>query len=145
MASSPRIPAVPRYWSRARARRTCRAGRASRPCYSSESVTLFDSDVRLPDDLLPAREIGADLLRELRGRIADRLDAEGRVAAADVGLAEHCGDFLLQAAEDLARGLPRRQDAGPRVDDEALEPALDEGRHFGQRARAPRRRHAEAL
>src|SRR6476661_3387805 len=111
------------------------------PRWPSESVTLFDPDVRLPDHLLPAREIGADLLGELRRRVADRLDAERRVAVADVGLAKHCGDLLLQAGEDLARRLCRRQDAGPRVDHEALEPALDERRHFGQRARASRRRH----
>src|SRR6185503_18809676 len=115
------------------------------PRWPSESVTLFDPYVRLPDHLLPAREIGADLLGELRRRVADRLDAERRVAAADVGLAEHRGDLLLQAREDLRRRLRRRQDAGPRLDDEALEPALDERRHFRQRARAPRRRHAEAL
>src|SRR5580765_6226903 len=92
------------------------------PRRASESVTLFDPDVRLPDHLLPAREIGADLLCELRRGVADRLDAERRVAAADVRLAEHCGDLLLQAGEDLARRLRRRQDARPRVDDEALEP-----------------------
>src|ERR1051326_1488667 len=113
------------------------------PRRPSESATLFDPDVRLPHDLLPAREVGADLLGELGRRVARGLDAERGVAPAHVRLGEHRRDFLLQAADDFARRLRRREDAGPGIDHEALEPALDEGRHFGQRAGALRRRDAE--
>src|ERR1051325_10202265 len=62
----------------------------------SESATLFDPDVRLPHDLLPAREVGADLLGELGRRVARGLDAERGVAPAHVRLGEHRRDFLLQ-------------------------------------------------
>ena len=52
-------------------------------------------------------------------RIADGLDAERCVAAADLGLAQHRGDLLLQPLERPARRLRRGQDAGPGVDHEA--------------------------
>src|SRR5438046_6355116 len=98
------------------------------PRVPSESVmpSSLDPDVGLLHHFFPAREVGADLLAVLLGRIADRLDAERRVAAADLGLGKHRGDFLLQPLEHRARRLRRRADADPGGDHEALEPALDE-------------------
>src|SRR5438105_4356423 len=117
------------------------------PRVPSESLmpSSLDPDVGLLHYLLPAREVGTDLLAILLGRVADRLDAQRRVAAADLGLGQHRGDLLLQALEHRARRLRRRKDADPGVDHEAVEPALDERRHLGQRPRALRRRHSHGL
>src|SRR5262245_22158795 len=80
------------------------------PRCPSESATLLDPDARLPHHLFPAREVGADLLGELRRRVGYRLDAERGVAPADLRLAERRRDLLLQAREDFARRLRGRED-----------------------------------
>src|SRR5688572_26235404 len=121
------------------------ASTASLPRWPSASPTLLDPDVGLAHHLLPAGEIGADLLGELSRRVRDGLDAERRIAAADVRLAEHRRDVLLQPLERLARCLRGGEDAGPGIHHESVEAAFDESRHVGERRRALRGRDAQAF
>src|SRR5439155_16399194 len=106
--------------------------------------TLLGFYIRPSRDLRKCRDIVADQLVEpfWRGRL--RLQADRGPALFRVGLGEDAHDLAVELGDDGTRDGGRREQPEPQDSLVARYAGLRDGRHFGQKRVALRRRHAQA-
>src|ERR1019366_9758735 len=98
--------------------------------------TLLGSDARLPDYFGPFRNFAADERSEFLGRTGTQLAAFGEQHFLDVWHCEYGHDLAVQARDDFARRLRRREHTVPDDSLESRKSGFGDRRHIRHQAGA---------